>query len=188
MNELPDKIIVCDPPEQPRIGVGRVINNLHNYLMERCVYGEWDDMTQAMMEAASVDDLREVHLSYLRRLHEQCLLNPKAKVVAIQIRKILNISLQCVGAIKRWIRLGSQRVEWEGDQVRRQEHVPYSAMPIEENRGLTQSLIHLDDLQLRFKKTNEFLPGAPGLNSISFQWKLIKHDRGWRGGGGVIWV
>ena len=49
-----------------------------------------------------------------------------------------------------------QRVEWEGDQVRRQEHVPYSAMPIEENRGLTQSLIHLDDLQLRFKKTNEF--------------------------------
>jgi hypothetical protein len=140
--------------------IGRLmhfINNLHNYLMERCVYGEWDDMTQAMMEAASVDDLREVHLSYLRRLHEQCLLNPKAKVVAIQIRKILNISLQCVGAIKRWIRLGSQRVEWEGDQVRRQEHVPYSAMPIEENRGLTQSLIHLDDLQLRFKKTNEFL-------------------------------
>ena len=48
-------------------------------------------------------------------------------------------------------------MEWEGDQVRRQEHVPYSAMPIEENRGLTQSLIHLDDLQLRFKKTNEFL-------------------------------
>ena len=133
------------------------VNNLHNYLMERCVYGEWDNMLEAIMKATTVTELRAFHLGYLMRLRDQCLLHPQGKVVSLQIRKILNISLQCVGAIRQWYRLGSQRVEWDGDQVHRTDKVPHSQMLDAESKALAQALIHLEDLQQKYDKTNKFL-------------------------------
>ena len=67
------------------------------------------------------------------------------------------MALQCIGSIRRWHYLGCQDVEWEGDQVRYSQHVPYSTMKLMENRDLTQALIHLSDLQHQFRKTNKFL-------------------------------
>jgi len=133
------------------------VNNLHNYLMDRCVYGEWEKMIEAIMNATTVNELRNVHLSYLTRLLDQCLLHPQGKVVSSQIRQILNICLQCVGAIRQWHRVGSQRVEWEGDQVKREEYETHFRMLDPENKILVQTLLHLEDLHRKFDKTNKFL-------------------------------
>ena len=136
-------------------------NNLHNYLIETCVYGNssnsWNAVKKEIQEASSVDDLRYIHHKYLLALKRHCLLDPRTKVISDQIRKILNISLQCIGGIRRWHHLGSQGVEWKGDQVRYDEHLPYSTIKLNENRELTQALIHLNDLQHQFRKTNKFL-------------------------------
>ena len=85
------------------------------------------------------------------------MLDPKTKVISDQIRKLLNISLQFMGALRRWLHLGCQDVEWKGDQVKYDLHLPYSSMTLNENRELTQALIHLSDLQHQFRKTNKFL-------------------------------
>eukprot|EP00943_MAST-04B_sp_MAST-4B-sp1_P005791 g5791.t1 len=136
-------------------------NNLHNYLVESCVYGNssnsWDAVKTEIREASSVDDLRYTHFKYLSTLKRTCMLDPKTKVISDQIRKLLNISLHFMGAIRRWLRLGCQDVEWKGDQVRYDLHLPYTTITLNENRELTQALIHLSDLQHQFKKTNKFL-------------------------------
>lgn len=53
------------------------VGNIHDYAMQRVIGVSWNEFVQKLQEAKGLDELREIHNTYIRQVCAQCLLSPQ---------------------------------------------------------------------------------------------------------------
>ena len=126
------------------------VNNLHVYLMDRCVRIEWEAFEASLTRTAaqSLDDLRARHFGLLDAICDACLLHPRSRVALQQVRKVLNVCLQACTCCRAFLEVAPARVEWTGARTDSGNA---------DNARLAQVLARMRTLRTSFRRTNRFL-------------------------------
>ncbi|KAG8176649.1 hypothetical protein JTE90_009844 [Oedothorax gibbosus] len=67
------------------------VNGLHNYIMTRILHSFGLQFTESLEHARTVDEMVSSHQSYLRSLHERCLLDKRISYLREQIAQVLHL-------------------------------------------------------------------------------------------------
>jgi hypothetical protein len=129
------------------------VNNLHYYLMNRLAFGEWTSFKNQLRCAADMDSIAALYWRYLNKVHDQCLLSPKAKYVMDAILKILDIVLETKQMVQR------QQQQHREEETDEQEKNTDEERDRDAQRGSNHTEIHLQ-LQrqcTRFRRLHKLL-------------------------------
>jgi len=91
---------------------------LHGYFMSRVVHSTHLELADGISKASDLNQLIEVHQTYLGRIHDRCFLHPGAKMLKEAISMVMGVCLEVYSSIQENHVNSALLIEWEHKYAR----------------------------------------------------------------------